>query len=180
MNLRNPSSLLGLFTMGLGLAVGCASEHLRHHDSREGQEADEDAGQEPEESDEKAITLSESPAPVQDAFRRIAGSAAATKVVREEEHGATEYEIDYKKEGRSCSLRTTPDGDVVEIEQEMGSSAMSATVMKALAHRFPDATVEHAEQVTEYHYSLRIVDHGKKRSIEVTPSGRVEESEESD
>jgi hypothetical protein len=183
----NPPTLRYFVSLGLlcsGVVAGCESQHASRPDARTTEESAEEsadeASEESEEQSEREIAFKDAPAPAQDSYHRLAGAAQPARVTREEHGDLVEFEFEYQKDGQPCSLRTTPGGDVIEIEQGVAASAITPTVMKALQRRYPGATLDKAEQINAFRYELHIVDQGKKRSILLMPDGRIGKAEKSD
>ncbi len=164
--------------MGLGCKSGGGSHH--GHDARDGQgkEHVEEGEEQDEDKSEDVIAFADAPAPVQEAFHRVAPGATPSKVLREVDEGVTTFEIEYTANGHASSLTTTPTGDVLESEQGMDVSALPAAVLQALKHEFPKGTIGTAELLTTHAYECEIVVNGKKHAVTVDASGNIDEEEE--
>jgi len=170
-------SLCGcLLVIGAVAQSGCSSEGARHHDAH-AEAAME--GDEAEEADD-AIAFFAAPKSVQEAYRKVAGSIEPSRVLREEDDEIVEFEIEYQSEGHACSLRTTAEGDVLELEQSVDSAGVSRLVLDALKHRFPNAKIDVAERVHEYHYEFKIVVDGKTHDVSIDPNGDIDDEQSSD
>lgn len=86
-------------------------------------------------ADEKKIGEADVPKPVLDGVAKKYPAAKRLGYEKEVENGKTVYEVKVMNEGRKIDLDVTPDGRIVEEEQEIAWSAAPDAVKKASARR---------------------------------------------
>jgi hypothetical protein len=81
----------------------------------------------------------------------------------------------------------TPDGKIVEIENQIAAKDMPKVVMKALEAKYPQATYKMVEEVIkvkdgeeklEYYEVLLVTAEKKKLEVSVTPKGNITKVED--
>ncbi len=144
-------------------------------DQAEDEEAEE--GEEGDENEEIVIALTEAPDAVREAVEKLVAGNPVTKITKETDDGATEYEAEYTVAGVEQSVTLTEAGDVLEVENEMEPGALPEAVRKALADKFPGGQIAEATAVEEHYYEIEIEVNGKTVEVEVSPSGAVEGDE---
>ena len=115
------------------------------------------------------------PAPILTAFRTSYPNATIKGAAKETEDGKTVWEVESIDNGLTRDLIYSPDGTVVEIEEETAMANVPAAVTDAIKVKYPKATITKAEKMTvgqtiTYELTLK---GAAVASIELTPDGKV-------
>jgi hypothetical protein len=114
------------------------------------------------------------PAPILAAFKAAYPHATIKTAAEEKENGKVVWEVESTENGLGRDLVYTPDGTVVEIEEEVPSALLPAPVTAAVKAQYPSARIVKGEKVTRgatVTYELQLAGAAKK-SIELTPEGK--------
>ena len=115
------------------------------------------------------------PAPILTAFRTSYPNATITGAAKETEDGKTVWEVESIDNGLTRDLVYSPDGTVVEIEEETAMATVPAAVTDAIKVKYPKATITKAEKLmkgTTITYEMALKGAAVK-AIEITPDGKV-------
>jgi hypothetical protein len=82
---------------------------------------------------ERRVTAGEVPAAVRDAVNRKYGGARVVGYAREDERGATSYEVSVEIEGRRVDVGVAPGGRILVEEQRIAMADLPVEVARALA-----------------------------------------------
>ncbi len=88
------------------------------------------------------------PAAVSTAFHKAYPNATIKKSAKERKDGQTVYEVESVDQGRRRDILYTPDGSVVEVEEEVDQSALPEKVIAAIKRHHPRAVISKCEKVT--------------------------------
>jgi Peptidase propeptide and YPEB domain len=88
------------------------------------------------------------PAAIDAAFRKAYPTAIVKAVSKEKEGGKDVYEVESVDNGKGRDLIYTPDGTVVEVEEELRAADVPSAVAASIAARYPKATITKREKVT--------------------------------
>jgi hypothetical protein len=114
------------------------------------------------------------PAPILAAFKAAYPHATIKAAAEEKEDGKVVWEVESTDNGLGRDLIYTPDGTVVEIEEEVPSAQLPAPVTAAVKAQYPAARIVKGEKLTRgatVSYELQLTGAAKK-SIELTPEGK--------
>jgi hypothetical protein len=114
------------------------------------------------------------PAPILAAFEAAYPHATLKSAAAEKENGKVVWEVESTENGLGRDLLYTPDGTVVEIEEEVPSAQLPAPVTAAVKAQYPAARIVKGEKVTRgatVTYELQLAGAARK-SIELTPEGK--------
>ena len=113
--------------------------------------------------------------------RRLAAALAAVALglavplrAAEKENGKVVWEVESTENGLGRDLLYTPDGTVVEIEEEVPSAQLPVPVTVAVKAQYPAARIVKGEKVTRgatVVYELQLAGAARK-SIELTSEGK--------
>jgi hypothetical protein len=115
------------------------------------------------------------PAPVLAAFKAAYPHATLKAAAEEKENGKVVWEVESTEGGLGRDLLYTPDGSVVEIEEEVKSAQLPAPVAAAVKAQFPAARIVKGERVTRgatVTYELELAGASRK-SVVLTPEGKT-------
>jgi hypothetical protein len=125
---------------------------------------------------EKKLKKSDLPAAVQKTADEQSKGATVRGYSTEIEDGKPEYEVQLTVNGHSKDITMDPQGNVMEIEEEVDMKSLPAEVREGLQKQAGKATVGKVESLTKHRnlvaYEAQVRD-GKKRSeIQVGPDGK--------
>jgi uncharacterized membrane protein YkoI len=124
---------------------------------------------------ETQIKMSALPAAVQQAARAEQSKGATLKgFAKEIEHGKVFYEVQTTVGGKTRDVLFDPTGQVVEIEEEVATSAVPPAAMKALAAHGAVTKVEKVTkgQAVSYESAVKAKS-GKRVEVAVDADGRI-------
>jgi uncharacterized membrane protein YkoI len=147
------------------------------------EEADDDNGDGPrnggdEDADEEhaeVIKLTDAPNAVRNAFSRLSGGAAASKVERITDEEVTKYEIEFAANGGTASLTLADTGDLLERESPVAADALPEAVRREIQKDFPGATVKAAEAVELHYFEIEVVVDGRTVEVSAFATGDIED-----
>jgi hypothetical protein len=114
------------------------------------------------------------PAPILAAFQTAYPHATIKAAAREKENGKVVWEVESTENGLGRDLLYTPDGTVVEIEEEVPSAQLPEPVTAAAKAQYPAARIVKGERVTRgatITYELALAGASRK-SVALTPEGK--------
>jgi len=152
------------------LAVGITGCTNASHEEKEDQKKEE------KEDDEKPIALNQTPAPVQASIQKLLGDGKLGKIVREDEDGKSQFEVEYIVKNINHSATISPAGDILEEETEVELSALPAAVANAAKAAYPKGTLKEANTVQagkDSYYEVEVAVDGKKHVVKVKADGTV-------
>jgi hypothetical protein len=115
------------------------------------------------------------PAPILTAFRTSYPNATIKGAAKETEGGKTVWEVESIDNGLARDLIYSPDGTVVEFEEQIDPASLPAAVSAALTAKYPKATITKAEKLmksTTVTYEMALKG-AAVTSVEITPDGKV-------
>ena len=115
------------------------------------------------------------PAPILAAFKAAYPHAILKAAAEENEDGKVVWEVESTEGGLGRDLLYTPDGSVVEIEEEVKSAQLPAPVAAAVKAQYPAARIVKGERVTRgatVTYELQLAGASRK-SVALTPEGKA-------
>jgi hypothetical protein len=122
----------------------------------------------------KPAAAPSAPAPILAAFEAAYPHATIRSAAAEKENGHVVWELESTENGLGRDLLYTPDGTVVEIEEEVPGAQLPAPVTAAVKARYPSARIVKGERVTRgatVTYELALAGAARK-SIELTSEGK--------
>lgn len=146
------------------------------------EEADDDNGDgrrndgdEDDEEHAEVIKLTDAPNAVRNAFSRLSGGAAASKVERITDEEVTKYEIEFVANGGTASLTLADTGDLLERESPVAADALPEAVRREIQKDFPGATVKAAEAVELHYFEIEVVFDGRTVEVSALATGDIED-----
>jgi hypothetical protein len=129
---------------------------------------------------ERAVTAADVPRAVHDAVNRKYGGAPIVGYAREDERGATSYEVRVELRGRRVDVGVSPLGRILVEEERIDVADLPVEVPRSLAaSRFARWRVSRVERVVENEqaadprFELLVVDRRKKVELTFDASGRL-------
>jgi predicted methyltransferase MtxX (methanogen marker protein 4) len=126
-------------------------------------------------ADEEKIPVDKVPAPVLKAFKAKFPGAPINAAIKEEA-GETVYEIESTLKGLGVDAVLKPDGEFVEIEEEIKTGDLPAAVAAAVKAKHPKAELKKAEKVLlggENFSEVLVEEGGKTTGVAVEEDGKI-------
>ena len=119
-----------------------------------------------------------------DAVKARFEDAELVSAQKEKEDGKLVYEINLKYKGHKIEVTVTPQGKIVSIEKTIAVKDLPKAVAEAVTAKYPKATIELAEEVTEgekVNYEVQLVTADKKKvEVVLDPAGKIVKEEKKD
>lgn len=126
---------------------------------------------------EKKVKKSDLPAAVQKTADEQSKGATVRGYSKETEDGKLEYEVQLTMNGHSKDITMDPQGNVMEIEEEVDMKTLPAEVRTGLQKLAGKATVGKVESLTKHGslvaYEAQVRDGKKHSEIQVGPDGKA-------
>ena len=125
---------------------------------------------------EEKIAMTDAPAAVQAAVKKVVGDNKVEGFSREVEDGKTTFEAEFKVGGVDHSVTVAEDGKVIEEEAEVALDALPKAVTEAIMKAEPNGKMKEAAKVTADGKSCFEVDlmvDAVKHEIKVDEAGKV-------
>lgn len=124
---------------------------------------------------EKRIQKSDLPAAVQKAMDSETAGSTIRGYSSEVEAGQQEYEVETVKNGHRRDISFTPDGQVLEVEEQVELAKLPSKVRDALQAKAGSGNTTKVESITKQGklvaYEAKVEKAGKKLEIQVGPEG---------
>ncbi len=131
---------------------------------------------------EKKITKSELPAAVQKAADEQSKGATVKGYSKEIEDGQLEYEVEMTVNGHSKNVSISPDGRVLEIEEQVELNTLPTAVQDGLKAKAGKGKITKVESLTKrgsiVAYEAQVMTNGKHTEVQVGPAGKPLSHEE--
>jgi hypothetical protein len=131
---------------------------------------------------EKQLTRSDLPAPVQKTADEQSKGAKVTGYKKEMEAGKTAYEVEMTINGHSKDVTIDPSGSLIEIEEQVSFESLPAAVRDGLKKKAGHGKIVKVESITKHGaivaYEAKVLTAGKKSEVQVGPDGKPLDHEE--
>jgi hypothetical protein len=131
---------------------------------------------------EKKVKKSELPAAVQKAAQEQSEGATIRGYTTEVENGEQKYEVETTFHGHSRDVTFSPEGKVLEIEQQMLLADLPPEVRDGLRVKAGGGTITRIESLTKdgklVAYEAQVSTGGKRSEIQIGPDGKTLAQEE--
>jgi hypothetical protein len=131
---------------------------------------------------EKKIKRSELPAAVEKTVEEQSKGATIRGFSEEKENGQTTYEAEMLVNGHTKDVQMSPNGAVIEIEEQVELQSMSEEVRAGLQAKAGKGKITKLESITKKDklvaYEAQVMTDGKKSEIQVGPDGKPLDHEE--
>jgi hypothetical protein len=145
-----------MFLGTLGLAVGCAMSAT---------------------AQEKKLQKSDLPAAVQKTADEQSKGATVKGYASEMEHGKLQYEVELMVNNHSKDVTMSPDGSVLEVEEQVSLDALPAAVREGLQKKAGAGKITKVESLTKNNvlvaYEAQVHTGTKRSEVQVGPDGRA-------
>jgi len=126
---------------------------------------------------EEHIKRSDLPAAVQKTVDEQSKGATIKGYSKEVENGKVEYEVELMVNGHSKDVSMDPEGNVIEVEEEVSLDALPAAVREGLVQRAGRGKIGKVESITKrgtvVAYEARVQTGPKHFEIQVGPDGKA-------
>ncbi len=141
---------------------------------KEGEHEEHEEAEEAEEEHEERVSPAEVPKAALAALRKLAGDREIVELTREREHGHVFYEGSWKtRQGRHVDTLVTPDGHLVEIEEQVPAADVPPAVLAKLRKLAGEDTRFAFEKKTMILYEAKFRSKGRFHEVLLTPDGRI-------
>lgn len=124
---------------------------------------------------EKRIKKSDLPAAVQKTADEQSKGATVKGYNKEIENGKVEYEVELTVNGHSKDVSMDPQGNVLEVEEEVALNSLPPAVSQGLQQKAGKGTIRKVESLTKQGklvaYEAQVITAGKRSEIQVGPDG---------
>jgi uncharacterized membrane protein YkoI len=131
---------------------------------------------------EKKIGRSQLPPAVEKTVQAQSQDATIRGFSTETKNGKLYYEVSLTVRGHSREVQIDPNGNVIEIEEELRETELPAEVRAGLTARAGEGTITKIESLTKHDkvvaYEAQVMTRGKKSEIQVGPDGKPLDHEE--
>jgi hypothetical protein len=131
---------------------------------------------------EKKIQRSDLPPAVEKTVAAQSAGATIRGFSTEKEKGQTLYEVEMTVSGHSKDISMTPDGAIVEVEEQVALDSLSPEVKAGLQAKAGKGKITKVESLTKKDklvaYEAKVETNGKKSEVQVGPDGKPLDHEE--
>lgn len=125
---------------------------------------------------ETRIRKSDLPPAVQKTADEQSKGATVKGYNREVENGKVEYEVELAVNGHTKDVSMDPQGNVLEVEEQVNLGSLPASVREGLANAAGKGTIRKVESLTKQGklvaYEAQVLTAGKHSEIQVGPEGK--------
>lgn len=131
---------------------------------------------------EKKLTRSDLPAPVQKTADEQSTGATITNYKKEVEAGKPAYEVKMTVNGHSKDVTIDPSGALIEIEEQVALESLPVAARDGLQKKAGAGKITKLEFITKHGtivaYEAKVLTAGKKTEVQVGPDGKPLDYEE--
>ena len=131
---------------------------------------------------EKELKKDQVPKAVISAFEKAFPNAKELEFEEELFEGKTAYEVEYKRDGKEYEFLYSPEGVLLQKEEEVDVKTLPDPVIQAILKAHPKAKIKEAEKlmkpdgtVTGYEVEIKVA--GKELELELDVSGKILKTE---
>jgi hypothetical protein len=125
---------------------------------------------------EKRIQKTDLPSAVQKTADEQSKGATVKGYNKEVENGKVEYEVELLVNGHSKDVSMDEQGNVLEVEEEVGLLSLPAEIREGLQRKAGKGTIRKVESLTKHGslvaYEAQVITAGKRTEIQVGPDGK--------
>lgn len=131
---------------------------------------------------EKKIAKSQVPAAVIKTAEQQSKGATVLGYTRDTEDGQLEYEVQMTTGGHTKDVTIAPDGQLLEIEEQVALASLPANVQAALRQKAGKGTITKVESLIKHGvlvaYEAQVLNAGRHSEVQVGPGGETLQHEE--
>ena len=131
---------------------------------------------------EKELKKDQVPKAVISAFEKAFPNAKELEFEEELFEGKTAYEVEYKRDGKEYEFLYSPEGVLLQKEEEVDVKTLPDPVIQAILKAHPKAKIKEAEKlmkpdgtVTGYEVEIKVA--GKELELELDVNGKILKTE---
>jgi len=131
---------------------------------------------------EKELKKDQVPKAVISAFEKAFPNAKELEFEEELFEGKTAYEVEYKRDGKEYEFLYSPEGVLIQKEEEIDVKTLPDPVIQAILKAHPKAKIKEAEKlmkpdgtVTGYEVEIKVA--GKELELELDVNGKIMKTE---
>ena len=131
---------------------------------------------------EKELKKDQVPKAVIAAFEKAFPNDKELEFEEELFEGKTAYEVEYKKDGKEYEFLYSPEGELLQKEEEIDVKTLPDPVIQAILKAHPKAKIKEAEKlikpdgtVTGYEVEIKVA--GKELELELDVNGKIMKTE---
>lgn len=133
-------------------------------------------------AEEKDVGKHQVPRAVHEAFQKAYPNAKEVKYKEEISEGKAAYEIEFKEKGKEIEALYSPEGVLIETEEEIKITELPEAIVQTIKKDYPKATLKEAEKTIQPDgkvsgYEVEIKEGGKEIELELDASGKILKSE---
>ena len=125
---------------------------------------------------EKRISKADLPAPVQKTADQQTKGGTVRGYSEEIENGKVEYEVQAIVNGHDLDIDIAPDGNLIEIEEQVSFDTLSPNVRSGLSNAAANGKITKVESLTKHGrivaYEAQVMTAGKRSEVQVGPDGK--------
>jgi hypothetical protein len=125
---------------------------------------------------EKRISKAYLPTPVQKTADEQAKDGTVRGYSKEIENGKVEYEVQAIVNGHRRDITIAPDGDLIEIEEQVSFETLSPNVRSGLSAAAANGKIKKVESLTKHGmivaFEAQVLTAGKRSEVQVGPDGK--------
>jgi hypothetical protein len=131
----------------------------------------------------KDISKKQMPQPVLEAFEKAYPKAKDVEYEKERRDDKTYYEIEYRENKKQYDILYTPDGVLMEKEEELALSEVPEAAVQAVKKEYPRGKLKEAEKVMDAQgnvtgYEIEVKEGKKEWDVYTDVNGKIIRKEE--
>jgi hypothetical protein len=136
--------------------------------------------------DESKVALSDVPPAGLAAAKAMFPKAEIVGAAKETDGDKTVYEVTFKEQGRTIDVTIGLEGKIELVEREIAEKELPASVSKALALKYPQASIKLVERVDslqqaklelDFYEVLLVTASQQTLEVQITPDGKIKGEE---
>lgn len=131
----------------------------------------------------KDVSKKQVPQPVLDAFEKAYPNAKDMEYEEEQRDGKTYYEVEYQENKKRYDVLYTPDGALIEKEEELALNEVPEAIIQAVKKEYPNGKFKETEKVMDAQgnvtgYEIEVKEGEKEWDIYTDVNGKIIRKEE--
>lgn len=131
----------------------------------------------------KDVSKKQVPQSVLEAFQKAYPNVKDVEYEEEQRDGKTYYEVEYRENKKRYDVLYTPDGTLIEKEEELALSEVPEAVIQAVKKEYPSGKFKEAEKVMDVQgnvtsYEIEVKEDEKEWDVYTDVDGKIIRKEE--
>jgi uncharacterized membrane protein YkoI len=132
---------------------------------------------------EKELNKNQVPKAVIETFEKAHPNATSVEFEEETFEGKAAYEVEYEENDKEYEFLYSPDGSLVQREEEIDAKMLPEPIVQAITKAYPKAAIKEAEKMmkpdgTLTAYEVEIEEAGKEIELELDLGGKILKAEQ--